>query len=267
MSEPPDLVALTQHSMRATNERDFDAAMAVFAEDAFFDVSEPGVGRFEGVAAVRRYLEDWIGSYERQVFRNWDGVDLGGGLVFVVAELDAQPAGSDASVRERWAFTVRWDGGAIVGVTAAQDIERARNAAADAAGTVGENAQVVIDGYARYNGGERVPALDYWHEDAEFHASSADPDSAVHSGIEAVRAQFKTWEEAYPDLRVEPLEVREGTDGRVFAWVRFVGHGANSGIPIDMQLAHVHTLRDGRATRLAEYTDRAEGLAAAGIDR
>jgi ketosteroid isomerase-like protein len=51
----------------------------------------------------------------------------------------------------------------------------------------------------------------------------------------------------------------------VFLWVRFSGHGGESGVPMEMELAHVITMRDGRATRLVEFFDRAEGLRAAGI--
>jgi ketosteroid isomerase-like protein len=128
-----------------------------------------------------------------------------------------------------------------------------------------ENADRVTQAYASYNAGERRPELDYWHADAEYHASSTDPDSAVHRGIEAIRRQFETWEDAYPDLRVEPLEVK-AVGANVFAWVRFVGHGAASGVPIDMELAHVHTFRGDRVARLVEYPDRAEALAAVGLE-
>ena len=122
----------------------------------------------------------------------------------------------------------------------------------------------VVAGYARYNAGERTPELDYWHEDAEFHASSMDPDTSVHRGIEAIRKQFTTWEDAYPDLRVEILEAK-GTGDDVFAWVQFVGHGAASGVPIEMELAHVHTFRGDRVARLVEYPTRAEALKAVGL--
>ena len=125
-------------------------------------------------------------------------------------------------------------------------------------------AALVVHGYDRFNAGERVPQLDFWHEDGEYHASAEDPDSAVHRGIEAVRAQFATWLDAYPDLRVEPLEARANGDV-VFAWVRFSGHGAGSGVPMEMELAHVWTMRDGRAVRVVEYSDRDGGLAAAGL--
>src|SRR6478609_947629 len=116
-----------------------------------------------------------------------------------------------------------------------------------------ENVEVVLDAYARFNAGERIPELWFWHPDAEYQAAREDPDSAVHSGIEAIRKQFARWLEAYPDLRVEPLDAKEKGD-RVFLWVRFIGHGAASGAPLEMELAHVYTLRDGKATRCVEYS-------------
>jgi ketosteroid isomerase-like protein len=127
-----------------------------------------------------------------------------------------------------------------------------------------EDVQFVLDSYRRFNAGEREAGLWFWHEDAEYHASREDPDAAVHRGIEAIRGQFASWFDAYPDLRVEPLEAR-GHGDVVFLWVRFSGHGAESGMPMEMELAHVITIRDGRAERLVEYFDRAEGLAAAGL--
>jgi len=127
----------------------------------------------------------------------------------------------------------------------------------------GENLQSALAGYAAFNEGRRVPELEFWHEDGEYHASSTDPDSSVHRGIEAVQAQVRSWVDAYPDLRVEPLEAKELGE-RVFLWVRFTGHGATSGLPMEMELAHVVTIRDGRTACLHEYPTRAEGLQALG---
>jgi ketosteroid isomerase-like protein len=127
-----------------------------------------------------------------------------------------------------------------------------------------ENVNIVRDAYARYNAGERIPELWFWHPDAEYHAAREDPDSAVHRGIDAIRKQFASWHEAYPDLKVEILEA-DGKGDQVFLWVRFVGHGAASGIPLEMELAHLYTLRDGKAARVVEYMDRNEALEAAGL--
>jgi ketosteroid isomerase-like protein len=127
-----------------------------------------------------------------------------------------------------------------------------------------ENVDLVVDGYARFNAGERRPELWFWHEDAEYHAAREDPDSAVHRGIDGIRRQFASWIEAYPDLQVQPLEARDGGD-IVFLWVRFSGHGGESGLSMEMELAHVVMMRDGKTVRLVEYFDRAEGLEAAGL--
>src|SRR6478752_3888784 len=126
-----------------------------------------------------------------------------------------------------------------------------------------ENVERLLAAYARFNGGDKEPSLDFWHQDAEYVASSDDPDTDTHRGIEAIRRQFARWVEAYPDLRVEPLETRSNRD-KVFVWVRFIGHGAASGLPIDMELAHVCSVRDGKTVRLVEYTDRGEALEAVG---
>ena len=73
-----------------------------------------------------------------------------------------------------------------------------------------EDLEFVLDAYARYNADERRPELWYWHADAEYHVAKEDPDSEVQRGTEAIRRQVERWEGAYPDLRVEPLEAKEG---------------------------------------------------------
>ena len=64
--------------------------------------------------------------------------------------------------------------------------------------------------------------------------------------------------------QVEPLEIQTSGD-QAFVWVRFSGHGAESGIPIDMELAHIVTVKGGKILRVEEYSDRADGLEAVGL--
>ena len=126
-------------------------------------------------------------------------------------------------------------------------------------------------GYARFNQAEREPvdeqelaSLDFWHPDGVYVNSASDPDPATHRGIDAVRRQIGQWVEAYPDLQVEPLEIQINSN-RAFVWVRFSGHGAGSGVPIDMELAHVNTVEGGKLHSIEEYQERADGLEAAGL--
>ena len=127
-----------------------------------------------------------------------------------------------------------------------------------------ENRAIVLDAYARFNAGEKVPELWFWHDNAEYQAAREDPDSAVHRGIDAIRRQFASWLEAYPDLKVEVLDAQANGD-KVLLWVRFIGHGAASGFPLDMELAHLYTMRDGKPARAVEHMDRDEALEAVGL--
>ena len=124
--------------------------------------------------------------------------------------------------------------------------------------------ELVRSGYEYFNR-EREPSP-MWLPDGEFINSREDPDHATYRGIEAIRKQRQGWFDAYPDLHVEPLEIRVNGE-RVFVWTHFSGHGADSGVAMDMELAHVLTITDdGRTRRIEEFFDRGEALAAAGIE-
>jgi ketosteroid isomerase-like protein len=56
----PDLAELVRRSLEAANHRDFDVAQSLFAPDAVWEVVSLGTS-FEGVAAIRGFVEDWLG--------------------------------------------------------------------------------------------------------------------------------------------------------------------------------------------------------------
>jgi hypothetical protein len=62
-------------------------------------------------------------------------------------------------------------------------------------------------------------------------------------GIDAIRKQHQGWFDSYPDLTVEPLEIRQNGD-RAFVWID----------------------AEGRTRRLEEFFDRAEALRALGSE-
>jgi ketosteroid isomerase-like protein len=126
-----------------------------------------------------------------------------------------------------------------------------------------ENVELVL---AAYKWGDRHQSLarNRWHPDGEYVNSREDPDHATFRGLDAIEGLFASWIEAYPDVRIIPVEAREHGD-RVFLWVRFNGHVADSDVPLQMELAHVITIEDGRMRRLEEYMDRAEALSVAGL--
>jgi ketosteroid isomerase-like protein len=123
---------------------------------------------------------------------------------------------------------------------------------------------LVRAGYEAFNAGEREPIGEWWHADVVYVTTREDPDAGIREGIPAVVELFRGWVESYPDLRLEAKEIREGARG-VFAWVRFTGRGAGSGLPMEMELSQIWFFEDGKVRRCEEYFDRAEGLAAAGL--
>jgi hypothetical protein len=75
--------------------------MSLFAPDAVYDASLPGIGIFEGVAAIRGFFEDWVGAYEEYEQEMVEGQSLGNGVVFAVTRLEGRPVGSLGMVQER----------------------------------------------------------------------------------------------------------------------------------------------------------------------
>jgi ketosteroid isomerase-like protein len=127
-STTPDLVELTRRQFEAADRDDFDAIMSCWASDAVWDMSPMGLGLYEG-AAIRRFFEDWRGSYEDYETEAEEVLELGDGVTFAVVIQNGRPVGSDGSVRIRYASVLAWVGGLIVRCTTYGDIDEARAAA------------------------------------------------------------------------------------------------------------------------------------------
>jgi ketosteroid isomerase-like protein len=129
-STTSDVVELTRRFFEAANRRDLDAAQSLYAPDAVWEAASLGT-TFEGVAAIRGFFEDWLSAYEEYQMEPEEIVDLGGGVVFVVARLTGRPVGSPGSElmrRRPLAFT--WVEGLVTRGTAYSDsIDEARTAA------------------------------------------------------------------------------------------------------------------------------------------
>jgi ketosteroid isomerase-like protein len=120
----PGLEERTRSSFAAASNRDWDAVMAFFAQEAVWQVSE--LQAFEGQRAIRGFLEDWVGTYEDADIEVEDVLDLGGGVAFVIATLDGRLAGSTAHMRVRFGAAYRWAGELITQIASSGDIEQAR---------------------------------------------------------------------------------------------------------------------------------------------
>ena len=125
-STTPDPVERWRQSADAYVRGDFDAGLSVYAPDAAWDGSDTGLGTFEGTAAIRSFLEDWLGAFEGYEHRHEVLEDLGNGVVFDVLCMEGSPPGSPARMQGRYAFTVVWAAEMIVRVVIREEIDEAR---------------------------------------------------------------------------------------------------------------------------------------------
>jgi uncharacterized protein len=84
----------------------------------------------------------------------------------------------------------------------------------------------------------------------------------VYRGHEGVRSSLRVSQVEFEELDLVPEEFLDAGD-RVVVVFRFQGKGRRSGIPIDEQLAHVWTIRDGKAVRMEVHSGRDQALRAA----
>jgi ketosteroid isomerase-like protein len=125
-----DLVERTRRSLEAGAFRDLDAGLRHFGPDAVWEVPQLD-SSFEGAAAIRGFPGDWFAAFKEFEIELEEVLDLGNGVVFVVARSDGLPVGSagHTRLRELFAYVVVWIGGEITRVTAYGDVDEARTAA------------------------------------------------------------------------------------------------------------------------------------------
>jgi ketosteroid isomerase-like protein len=130
-STTPDLLELGRRANEAVNRGDIGASVSTFGEGAVWDLSLVGLGTYEGIAAIRGFFEDWIGTYEEYEVSEEESVELGGGVTFLVQRQRARLKGSSGEVTIRYGQVNVWDDGLVVRSTLypEADIMEARAAA------------------------------------------------------------------------------------------------------------------------------------------
>ena len=128
-STTPDLVEITRDFFVTATRQDLDAVMGFYASNAVWDMSGAGIGSFEGVAAIRDFVESWWATWQDHHHEIQEVRDLGHGVVFAVVREDGQLIGSDRYVEQRGGWAFLWTEGKIERAMAYLDIDEARTAA------------------------------------------------------------------------------------------------------------------------------------------
>jgi ketosteroid isomerase-like protein len=111
--------------------------------------------------------------------------------------------------------------------------------------------------------------LDVWYEqmwatDVDHRAIEGAPDDVGPIiGRDAARSYLADWYEMFPDLQVIPQEILDAGPERVIVVWHVTGTAKASGVPTELRLAVVYTIRAGKIVRGREYMTKEEAFAAA----
>jgi uncharacterized protein len=129
-----------------------------------------------------------------------------------------------------------------------------------------ENVETIRRGYERYAAGEIEDVAALFAGDAELPDAGGIGVSGTGAGLRYgpegfIRATEEVME-AFADYRIEAEEFIEAGDAVVVS-VRISGRGRASGARLEVRLAHVWVLRDGKVIRGAVHRTVEEALEAA----
>jgi ketosteroid isomerase-like protein len=126
----PDLAERVRLFFEAANRRDLDAMMSFHAPDAVYEFSQRGLGIFEGEAAIRGFLEDYVAAFEDLEWEVEEMRVLDNRVVLLVVRQHGRPVGVGARVRQREAWIQRYSAdGMLVRASSYVDIDKGRAAA------------------------------------------------------------------------------------------------------------------------------------------
>jgi ketosteroid isomerase-like protein len=90
------------------------------------------------------------------------------------------------------------------------------------------------------------------------------PDQQIYPGVEGARQFLAEWADAWDDWEIEVEDYIDAGE-RVVVILNQRGRSKATGVPVDMRLAQVWTLRDGQGIRMQMYASPDEALEAVGL--
>jgi len=92
------------------------------------------------------------------------------------------------------------------------------------------------------------------------------PEQQTYEGIEEARKFLREWTAAFDGWHIEVEAIRAAGEDTVVGIIRQRGRSKSTGVPVDMRLAQVFTIRDGMEVRMEMYADPAEAFKAVGLE-
>jgi ketosteroid isomerase-like protein len=122
-----------------------------------------------------------------------------------------------------------------------------------------ENLDLARHGYDAFARGDLDAAIEFMHPKIETHDPPEVPDATIYRGREAVRRDWEQTSDLFEDFSID-VEKSFDRGDEVVVFVRFRGRARESNAEVGAPMAHVWTIRDGKAVRLRQLLNRAEAL-------
>lgn len=128
-----------------------------------------------------------------------------------------------------------------------------------------DNERLVRAGYEAFNKGDIDFLVEHLDPDIEWMEPREVPGMRVLNEPGGVRRYLEGFHELWAEFRIEPEELFVLDEERVLVIARLTARGRESGAPVEAGVAHLWTLRNGKAVRMRVFLDRVDALKEAGL--
>jgi hypothetical protein len=130
-----------------------------------------------------------------------------------------------------------------------------------------EDINLARRGYEAFSAGDLQAVLELVDPDVEVEIYTGRPDlpeTPTLHGHAGFLENLRQLTEVFDEIQVEPEEFIEVGEDLVVV-IYTAGRGKGSGIRVENSVAHIWTMRDGKATRFRVYANKEQALEAVGL--
>jgi len=117
----------------------------------------------------------------------------------------------------------------------------------------GETLEVARSGVEAFQRGDIERVLALIHEEGEIYLPPDLPNSGTYHGRDGFLVWMGHWLEAWEEFEVELGPIDPVGDRHVVATMHQSGRGKGSGIPVEMDIAYMWEVRDGKIAAMHLY--------------
>jgi ketosteroid isomerase-like protein len=122
------------------------------------------------------------------------------------------------------------------------------------------NLELARAGYEAFQRSDLDAVLALTDPEVEIYLPTTLPNSGTFRGHEGYITWIGQWLEAWEDFRIEVLEMEPVGEHHVVTTIHQSAVGRGSGIPVEMDVAYMSDIREGKVIALQMYLTREEAI-------